>query len=268
MAGRKKYALEDLPEAGSVFVVPLADGRVGVCRVLQRNRLDVPRVLIAASDWIATEPPPLGHPAVRRILVLNHHNWTDKQDLTWVSEPPPKEYRKLGCIPVLMKDMKAQCNSYGGWACGIQILMQWRWDNEREKVLAEDEVKKAGDLAKRTEAKQKREEYLSALTFSKLLAKDLFPTWEDYPPEAAKEGCRRIIRAFIQKLAESKAPLERALVAGELKKSVEELNQLDTEHKHFIETIEREDLCEVLDEVLHAAKFPELTDDIENWRDW
>ncbi|MBW8863396.1 MAG: hypothetical protein JF609_00435 [Verrucomicrobia bacterium] len=263
-----------MPEAGTVFAMPLADGRTGVCRILQRVLGTgvpmgkwTPYALVAASDWIALEPPPIGHPAVRRILVLNHHNWKGKQELTWVDEPPPKEFRQLGCINLTPEDMEILCNAYGSWSCGIQVLLQWRWDNEREKVLAEDKEKEASDLALRMEAMRKRTEQLTKSSFSKLLAKDLFPTWKDYPPKAAKEGCRRIIRAFIQTLAEAKAPLKRDFVATELKKCVEELNQLDT-HKNFIETIEREDLCEVLHEVLHAAKFPELSDEIENWRDW
>jgi hypothetical protein len=43
---------------------------------------------------------------------------------------------------------------------------------------------------------------------------------------------------------------------------------LDSEQNGFIETIEREDLCEVLEMVLNAAKFPGLMDEVEDWRDW
>ncbi|HEY3931689.1 MAG TPA: hypothetical protein VGM58_04900 [Verrucomicrobiae bacterium] len=80
MARRKKYKLADFPEAGTVFVMPWEGGRVGICRVIRKGIIrdevnGIPGALIAVSDWISKEPPPLNHPAVRKILVKNHHNW-------------------------------------------------------------------------------------------------------------------------------------------------------------------------------------------------
>ena len=142
MARRKKYVLADLPEAGTVFAMPLEDGRIGVCRVLRKTGIEIPCVLVAASDWIAHEPPSLDDLAVRKILVLNHHNWREQPEVLWIASPPPKEFRMIGKINVLPKDAKQECNSYGAWdSLPIQVLAQWRWGNEREAVLAEDAVK-------------------------------------------------------------------------------------------------------------------------------
>jgi len=269
VAKRVKYALADLPEAGTVFAMPLADGRVGVCRVLRRATEDIPRALVAASDWISSKPPPLDHPAVRKTLTISHHNWWNSPVAMWVSAPPPKEFRLIGRIAVTPEDTKAQSNSYTGWeSFALHVLSQWRWDNEREAVVAEDKIKQAAQLAKRQEEMQKRTDYLSKISFSDLLAKDLFSTWDEYPPEKAKEGCQEIIRTFIRTLAAAKEPIEKRFVSSELKKCVECLNQFDAQNNNFIETIEREDICEALEDVVNAAKFPKLIEKVENWRDW
>ncbi len=270
MPRRRKFILTDLPEPGTVFVMPLADGRAGVCRVLRRvMELGAPRVLVAPSDWIGNESPALSNPAIRKILALTHHSWSGKPDMLWISEPPPKEFRILGQIKLLQKDVKADCGSYGGWdSLPLQVLMQWRWDHEREKVLAEDAVKKDLESAKRADVARKRFEYLATVSFVDLLAKDLFPTWDEYPPRKEKEGCQRIVQSFIKNLDASPNSLTCDFVRDQLKECVQELNEFDSKQKHFIETVEREDLHEVLEEVLHAARFPELAENIEDWRDW
>jgi hypothetical protein len=268
MARRKKYTLADFPEDGTVFAMPLEDGRVGICRVIRKKVGGVPCALVAVSDYIGNEPPQLNDPAVRRILIKNHHNWKNDPEVMWVLLPPPKEFRCLGVIDVLQDDKKMDSPWHGGWHFPREVFMQWRWDNEREAVLAEDAAKNALELAKRQEAIQKRVEYLATISFSTLLTKDLFPTWNDYPPKVAKEGCQKIIQSFIHILDKAGKPLDRNFVAKELKKCIEELNQFDSKNKNFIETVEREDLCEVLEEIVNAAKFSDLIEEVEDWKDW
>lgn len=270
MPRRRKYVLEDLPEPGTVFAMPLADGRTGICRVLKRVMNDrLPCVLVVASDWIADEPPALRDPAVRRTLMLTHHRWSGKPEMLWIGEPPPKEFRKLGCIEVLRKDTKADCGSFGYWdALPLSVLNQWRWDHDREKVLTEDAARKVLETKKQAGALRKRAEYLATVSFTDLLAKDLFPTWGTYPPRASKEGCQQIVGVFIRTLDAAPKPLLCDFVREKLKECVQSINRLDSEQNGFIETVEREDLCEVLEVVLNAAKFPDLTESIEDWRDW
>lgn len=269
MARRKKLTLADLPEAGTVFAMPLSDGRTGLCRVIRKEDKEIPCALVAASDWIGNELPEPNDPAVRRILINRHHNWVEQPAMLWVSGPPPKEFRMFGKIDALPKDLKLDSGSYGAWNFfPIQVLAQWRWDNERAAVLAEDEVKKALDSAKRTGLARKRAEYLTTISFSELLAKNLFPTWNDYPPKAAKEGCLEIIQSFIRTLDEAKKTIDRDFATKELKKCIEELNQFDSKNKNFIETVERDDLCEVLEDIVNAAKYPDLIEKVAEWRDW
>ncbi len=49
--------------------------------------------------------------------------------------------------------------------------------------------------------------------------------------------------------------------------SVKDFNRLDAVH-HFISTMEREDLCEAYEQIVCAAKFPHVIDQIDQWRDW
>ena len=269
MAKSKKITLADLPEAGTVYAMPLEDGRFGICRVIRKEQREIPCVVVTASDWIGNEPPQLNDPVVRKILVLNHHFFSERPEVVWVSSPPPKEFRMQGKIAVLPQDAKVPCNCLSAWdGLQIQVLAQWRWDNQREAVLAEDEKKKLIETEKTNAAAQKRAEYLSSVTFSSLLDKNLFPTWDDYPPKAAKEGCEKIVYAFIKALAEAKPPLERDFVSHQLKMCIEDLNHLDSRCENFIETVEREDLCEIFQEILNAAKCPDMMEQVEAWKDW
>jgi hypothetical protein len=270
MSPRRKYALGDFPAPGTVFAMPLADGRVGVCRVLRVDAtLGALAALVAASDWIAEKPPRLSDPAVRRILVLDHHNHSGRAEIIWISEPPPEEFRKIGEIEVLREDREAESNSISGWNfLSGQVLAQWRWDHDREAVLVEDAERKDAEQSARAEEAGKRAAYLSSVSFSDLLAKDLFPQWEDYPPKAAKKGCQRIIQSLIRSLEAGDRPLERDFVVRKLKQCVEEINHLDSQHGQFIETIERDDLCEVFEDIVGAAKFPELVGSVAKWRHW
>jgi len=123
-------------------------------------------------------------------------------------------------------------------------------------------------LTRRVQLAQERSTYLSNISLDDLLKKELFPTWEDYPPKKAKEGCQEIIRSLILALHGEEKPLSVAFVTQKLKECVEQLNQFDRKQKKFIETVERENLCEVLEEVACAAKCPSLVEKIDEWKDW
>lgn len=83
-----------------------------------------------------------------------------------------------------------------------------------------------------------------------------------------KSACQKIIQSFVQSLDKTPKPLDQKLVSQELKKCVTRLNEIDSQGKNFIETEEREDLCEILEEVLGAAKFPYLMGKVEDWKNW
>src|SRR5262249_17341571 len=100
----KARAKPSLPNPGDAFLMPLEDGRYGVCRVLRRPTSEEAKfhgagcVLVAASPWIGDAAPDLNDPRLRQIHVLTHHNWGKTPDVNWVSYPVPKSFRLLGTI--------------------------------------------------------------------------------------------------------------------------------------------------------------------------
>jgi hypothetical protein len=270
MARRKKYKIEEFPAPGSVFAMPLKDGRFGICRVLQLqlDRKGYPEALVAASNWIGEAPPALTNPAVKRTLMLTHHSLGDDPERLWVSDLPPKKFIKLGQIKLSKKDKEAKGNSYSGWEhLPLQVLLQWRWDHDREALLREDEQEKAAKEKEYAKAASTREDYLSKVTLPQLLSKKLFPTWNGYQKPNDTKAVEQIVKSFLQTLADIRGPLTRDLVTQELKSCIEKLNTFD-QKRHMIETVEREDLFDVFEEILHAAKQPDLLAVVEDVRDW
>lgn len=251
--------------------MPLSDGRFGVCRVLQvrSNPKGHPEALVAASDWIGHAPPALTDPAVKRTLMLTHHSWSDEPECLWVSDPPPKTFTYLGAIKLSKKDQEATCNSYSGWErLPLQVLLQWRWDHDREAVLREDEQEKAAKEKQYAKAASTREVYLSKITLPDLLSKKLFRTWNRYQKASDTKAVEKIVKSFIQTLAETRRPLTRKFVTQELKACIEKINTPDQERNNIIETVEREDLFDLFEEILHAAKQPDLITVVDATRDW
>lgn len=134
------------PVAGAAFAFPIGDGRFSVCRVLldtssepskQRN------ILVACSKWIGNAIPRADDPALRPILHRNHHSCKDRPNVLWISAAVelPKDFIYIGTIEPTAKEQALADMSYGSdcWsALTCQPLLQWRWDNERDALLAEE----------------------------------------------------------------------------------------------------------------------------------
>ncbi len=52
-----------------------------------------------------------------------------------------------------------------------------------------------------------------------------------------------------------------------LQDCIESFNELDAEMR-FIETIEREDICEEFEAIVHACRLGNYEDLASRWRDW
>lgn len=59
-------------------------------------------------------------------------------------------------------------------------------------------------------------------------------------------------------------------IINSVKKTVEKINQLNNDNEYRLETIEREIICEFIDEVVKQTGFhiPDGTDITEEWREW
>lgn len=271
MAKQPKLRVDDFPQEGTVFLAPTTDGRISAGRVLKREvQAKSPLALIAATPWLSHELPALESPVLRETLMLNHHSWDNHKEQFWVSELMPSHFRVLGRIELTAEDLTASSNSYGGWnSVPHQALLQWRWDHDREALLidmAQEESNRSEETRKQAAI---RDRYLKTLTLDSLVDKNWFESWEeeDVPiADASIKESRSILRKLVNDFADT-PKLTSAVAKRLLKQSVEEFNQLNSTFQ-FIFTLEREDICDAYEQIMCAAKFPTLVDQIENWREW
>lgn len=271
---RTRSASPVLPPVGTVYLMPLGDDRFGVCRVLRENageerkRHGEPAVLVASSTWIGREPPDLADPRLREILSLTHHRWQNSPNANWVSMSPPDDFRAIGTLEPDENDRTYECWSSGGWSFAYQVLMQWRWEHDRENVLREDAEKQEQEARQREEAARQRKAGRAEPTLAQLRNKRRFGDWADVAPAKATSSCRKLFRETIDALRElgEKPPEESVLPI--LRAFIEGLNELDVKYEHFIETTIREELCEEIDEIAAACGLGDRKDLADEWREW
>ncbi len=256
--------------------MPLDDGRWGLCRVLRENTPELlPQhgeycVLVAASPWIGSAAPDLADPQLRHILILNHHRWNNQPEMCWVSVPPPDDFQPIGVIEPTADESQWECPVSGGWSFAHQLLLQWRWDHEREAVLREDAQQAQHQAAMRKAAERHRQHARGKLTLATLRKKTRFADWKGVVPNEAIRACQKAFRDAIDALQSLEAPRTESAAIPILQKCIEQLNELDAAHGHFIETIFREKLCDEFDDLAYAAglrhdKHKNLAD---RWREW
>jgi len=131
--------------------------------------------------------------------------------------------------------------------------------------LHEREVHRQEKMARRMKDR------LRGITINQLLDETHLATW-DARTDFIHPDFLKVVRAELLTLLENlkftnkKQP--KAQVRKILKTFVEWLNVQDEKYDHPIETMEREELYELLEEVCHAAQHKSLMDEIDNWREW
>jgi hypothetical protein len=264
-----------LPNRGDAFVVPLPDGRYGACRVIRRGatdaakRKDDDRILVAASSWIGQDVPDMKEPRLREILVLTHHSWENSPVVHWVDDRVPDSFKGLGTIEPSRDEEELECSSCSGWeSFPLQVYLQWRWDNEREAVLREDEQQRESEKREREESAKRHSEYLAGLTLEALKKKRRFTRWTGYVPDKVIAACRRVFRETVDSLIELGTDPKKRTILPILQQCIERLNKLNSQHGGFISTIEREKLCEEFSEIAYVSGMPEYDDLADRWREW
>ncbi len=271
---RRKPAKVSLPKPGDVFLMPLGDGRFGVCRVLRENTAEerkghgAPYILVAASPWIGSDTPDLGDPQLRKIQKLTHHSWKNDPNILWVSMPPPDDYRLIGTIKPSPADKRRQYSGSGGWAFAYQVLTEWRWAHDRDAVLREDAEHAEKQAREYKEFERRRREARGALTLEGLRNKRRFSDWKGYAPDDVITPCRAIFRETIDALLALGNKRKEPAILPILQACIERLNTLDDQNQHFIETTIAEDLIEDFDEIVHACGLHDHEDLVNRWRDW
>ena len=275
MAKNRKKTAVILPAPGEAFLMPLADGRFGVCRVLRHSSAaelkyqGVLSALVAPSTWIGAEPPDIDDPQLGAILLLNHHAWKNDPAILWVSEPVPESFRRLGRIEPSETEKQMPCAASGGWGTfPLQLHLQWRWDHDREAVLKEDEIKNQEKARQYEEMLAKEAECKAGLKLQRLMKKKRFAEWKKHVAVEWVVECEEVFRATVDALIKLGAPPKKRPVLAVLKQCVEALNELDRRHDHFITTVEAEDLCREFDDLAAAVGLTDSEGLADRWRAW
>lgn len=264
-----------LPAPGTVFLFPLPNGLWSACRVLRHTtqeeskRIGAPMWVVAGSAWAGEAEPDLYDERLREVLVLTHHKWQKQRHILWQEGSPPEEFRALGTLPVTDEDTDETGTGHSGWqAYPVQAWLQWRWDHERDAVLAEDAVQEAQRQVAIAAAPENYRKQLARLTLQGLLKKRRFTGWRGYVPKPLLQACRDYFQTAIEALiALGPSPSVRARIRI-LRECIRRLNSLDEQNSHFISTIEREDLCAAFDEIVYACGLHNCPDLADRWRDW
>ncbi len=106
------------------------------------------------------------------------------------------------------------------------------------------------------------------MTYDAFREQPLFSEWEGSVPLDVLEDARRIMLDAVAKLeALGPQPASEAVLEI-LRQCVEAFNDLDATDGPWIETIEREDLCAMVDQLATLAGIQDADDVAGEWRDW
>lgn len=276
--GENKPKREPLA-VGDVFLMPLANGMLSACHVLYKidhvqHGYTGEAWMVAGCEWTGVAPPPLDHPSLRRLLRLTHHNreqlgHAHSFSQAWLAGPVPDGFQLLGNVPPRSDEAPPLFPHQVSWeALRANALEQWRWDHERETVLAEDAVKAAEFKARQAELERQRGEALKNMTYAQFRDQRLFPDWGEPTPRKMIAASRKLMKETAARLEALGPKPDREAARAVLRDCIVGFNRLDEENDHWIETVEREDICSHFSALAHIAGFgdePELADE---WRDW
>lgn len=148
---------------------------------------------------------------------------------------------------------------------------EWRWKHDRKALEFEGASSELMAKADRARAEQLRQKKLKELTWDTLLSQAPFSSWDadpSTPRRAFAAAARERVFTACRELRDLGSRPPRAKVRAILRSCVIWFNEADELAGHPIETTEREDICEVLEEMAHVALQPRLADEIDAWREW
>jgi hypothetical protein len=133
-------------------------------------------------------------------------------------------------------------------------------------VLAEDEAERRATEAARE--KERRAYKPLPGTLEDFRQQTPFPRWGGYVEPAALRGARRIIRETIDALIALGPDAPEPARIDEVRNCVERFNQLDVRFGGFIETIEREHICDLIEELASLIDLDDYDNALTGDRDW
>jgi len=151
---KKKTAKKSkrMPIVGGVYLSPLSSpgtspgalgegyfGAVRVLRVIERS------ALVATTTWLSKDRPNLDDPALRETVINNRFLFRNDPSRRWLDAYLPEGLELLGVLEPTAEEARLECNvGGGGWYdhCAQDVLLQWRWENDREAFEAEVEERR------------------------------------------------------------------------------------------------------------------------------
>jgi hypothetical protein len=229
---------------------------------------------LAILDGVFDRHPELAEVAQRPVSHADPWSSQEGPAVAFIGKDAPNDLldmRFLGAGEVTASDgeLMAECSSYFHWStCSLFAEGGWRWRHDH--TVYEDELARARAAASaRMAAEAERwRTRLKGLTWEKILSETPFANWDTLPPPdfaaAAREEMHRTVRA-LQALG-PKPP--RREVRAILKACVEWFNQTDEAFGGVIETAEREDIYQAIEELAVVARQKALIPEIDEWRAW
>lgn len=139
-----------------------------------------------------------------------------------------------------------------------------RWKDEIEKFHVRF-------MEKHLAQEKRQKERLKDLSFDILFNEKQFSNWDDRTQILPKQYISKVRKEALKLLTSLKSletKPKRDDVRKHLKNFVMWLNSIDGKYGYRIETEEREDLMEFIEEICWAAKQKPLIDEVDQWRTW
>jgi hypothetical protein len=245
-------------------------GRYGVFQVVHVRK---DWILIAVLDGVWNRVPSFWQ-AIRRPILKQKSTPSGKESWAFVNVPTKGKFSGglgelylLGNLGVRNRDLDHI--RLDGTFCslataGLMVEIKWRRQHDPERLDDEIAERTAQERTQREQAEERLRTRLRGLTWDQLLAEAPFAGWT--LPFAA--DARIIIHEACRELQALGPKPRRPQVRVVLKRCVEWFNDADREAGGVIETVEREEIHTILEEMAYVSRQKMLVDEIETWRTW
>lgn len=267
------------PAPGDLYALEVAPGRQVLFRVVAEERGHHCAIL---TRWEGPAPARLEQVrADRRIFAAqrhDHHAWNREVIGAWVQKPPPPELRYVGNVPVKeaeaarvvhpqvyvaakvseQRAMSSRVVPLGAWEI-FQARLQWRWDHDREALLAEEaaeERARADTFANALAEQGRANEKLAKQGVKALAKKKFFSVWKGDRPKPLIAAAEALMQEAIGELD----GLPPAKATKRLVRLVKDFNRLDG-REHSFDTTDAEDIMDAVGTVAIACGVDDDTFD-------
>ncbi|MBA3391289.1 MAG: hypothetical protein H0T89_01535 [Deltaproteobacteria bacterium] len=226
-----------------------------------------PLYRFAVGDTLFDKKPALAEVRKRKLVVntLTNNNPAGVAAVYDAQEAPSRGVTLLGELtslpPLTPKQIKQQPPS-GGWVgMALDYNFHWREIHDGASLKRARDAEDAKEKKKAGAATKKRR----AGGLAGMARRTLLADWKGLVSKKRADATRAILKAAIAELLKTKETSARTKV---LEKAVLAINAYDDKQGGFIETPEREALMECLEDLASASGLGNVTEQLNDWRDW